>query len=56
VYSGGTEGQLQNRAIQLRSVALKLDAVNLDVEIPMRMQEQEQEQEQEQGRGRARKF
>lgn len=32
VYSGGVQGQLQNRAIQLRSVALKLPTIGLAVE------------------------
>lgn len=32
VYSGGVDGQLQNRAIQLRSVALKLPTIGLSVE------------------------
>jgi RluA family pseudouridine synthase len=32
VYSGGADGQLQNRAIQLKSVALKLPTIGLSVE------------------------
>ncbi len=49
VYNGSTSGQfqLQNRAIQLRSVALILPSIGLAVEI-RREQEQEQEQLQEQ--------